>query len=210
MLDRRRRDALPRARLYRGLARGLSLAILRLYGIRIRVHRAEPLPRTQTVFVSNHTSTLDLFVLVALGLPNMPVLPERVPAESWFRSASSAGCSARSSPFRRIARMSASQIFKRAERVLRRTGESVYLSPEGGRVTTGEIGRFNKGAFHLATNLQAPIVPFYIRIPAGGRPAARLRRAARNGRRLFSAGHRHARLGAGRSAPRTSRTSGTS
>ena len=58
------------------------------------------------------------------------------------------------------------KIFQRAERVLRRTGESVYLSPEGGRVTTGEIGRFNKGAFHLAMNLQAPIVPFYIRIPA--------------------------------------------
>jgi putative phosphoserine phosphatase/1-acylglycerol-3-phosphate O-acyltransferase len=28
-------------------------------------------------------------------------------------------------------------------------------------VTTGEIGAFNKGAFHLATALQAPIVPLY-------------------------------------------------
>ena len=42
----------------------------------------------------------------------------------------------------------------------------MYLSPEGGRVTTREIGSFNKGAFHLAMSLQAPIVPFYIRIPA--------------------------------------------
>ena len=57
-------------RIYRGMARGLSLFILRLYGIRIRVHRVEPLPAVQTVFVSNHTSSLDLFVLVALGLPN--------------------------------------------------------------------------------------------------------------------------------------------
>ena len=41
----------------------------------------------------------------------------------------------------------------------------MYLSPEGKCVTTGEIGHFNKGAFHLATSLKAPIVPIYIHIP---------------------------------------------
>jgi 1-acyl-sn-glycerol-3-phosphate acyltransferase len=50
-------------------------------------------------------------------------------------------------------------IFQNAEQVLRRTGESVFLTPEG-QVT----GVFNKGAFHLATNLAAPIVPIYIQI----------------------------------------------
>jgi 1-acyl-sn-glycerol-3-phosphate acyltransferase len=57
------------------------------------------------------------------------------------------------------------RIFTRAGDVLRRTGESVYLSPEGGRITTGDIGHFNKGAFHLATVLRAPIVPMYFHIP---------------------------------------------
>ena len=57
------------------------------------------------------------------------------------------------------------EIFRRADRILRRTGDSVYLSPEGQCVTTGEIGSFNKGAFHLATSLKAPIVPIYIHIP---------------------------------------------
>jgi 1-acyl-sn-glycerol-3-phosphate acyltransferase len=47
----------------------------------------------------------------------------------------------------------------------------VYLSPEGGRITTGEIGHFNKGAFHLATVLRAPIVPLYFRIPREIDPA---------------------------------------
>ena len=55
--------------------------------------------------------------------------------------------------------------FSRAERTLRRTGDSVFLSPEGTRITTGGIGPFNKGAFHLATNLKAPIVPLFIEIP---------------------------------------------
>jgi 1-acyl-sn-glycerol-3-phosphate acyltransferase len=56
-------------------------------------------------------------------------------------------------------------IFRRAARILRRTRDSVYLSPEGGRITTGHIGHFNKGAFHLAIDLNAPILPFYIHIP---------------------------------------------
>ena len=56
--------------------------------------------------------------------------------------------------------------FQAVERTLRRTGESVFLSPEGTRVTTGEIGPFNKGTFHLATNLKAPIVPLFIDIPS--------------------------------------------
>jgi 1-acyl-sn-glycerol-3-phosphate acyltransferase len=57
------------------------------------------------------------------------------------------------------------RIFERAARVLKRTGESVYLSPEGKRVISGDIGHFNKGSFHMATDLEAPIQPFYIHIP---------------------------------------------
>ena len=149
---------------YRWLATMVSRTVLRMYGIRVRAHRAGALPRMQTVFVSNHTSSLDLFVLVALGLPRCRFflsgfLKKLVPLGiiSWLLGTFFTVPQDR--PAERVA------IFKRAERVLRRTGESVYLSPEGGRITSGGIGAFNKGAFHLATNLRAPIVPFYIRIP---------------------------------------------
>ena len=50
------------------------------------------------------------------------------------------------------------------------TGESAYLSPEGVRVATGEIGRFNRGVFHIVTNLKRPIAPFFISIPASMDP----------------------------------------
>src|SRR5262249_8630263 len=58
------------------------------------------------------------------------------------------------------------RIFARAARTLARTGESVYLSPEGARITDGTIGPFNKGALHFATVLRAPIVPMYFHIPS--------------------------------------------
>ena len=60
---------------------------------------------------------------------------------------------------------------RRRLRTLQRTGESVYLSPEGGRIATGEIGPFNKGAFHLADRLRradrAAVLPDPARIDPG-------------------------------------------
>jgi 1-acyl-sn-glycerol-3-phosphate acyltransferase len=153
-------------------ARGATLVsrtILRLYGIDLRVHGAPPWPSRQTVYVSNHTSSLDLFVLVALGLPNTRfflsgflrrVLPLGV--ISWMMG--TFFTVPQSKPAERT------QIFRRAGDVLSRTRESVYLSPEGERVTTGTIGHFNKGAFHLATTLRAPIVPIFIHIPSSVDP----------------------------------------
>jgi 1-acyl-sn-glycerol-3-phosphate acyltransferase len=138
--------------------------ILRIWGLRMVVHQAMPFPARQIVFISNHTSTIDVFALVALGLPNA-----RFFLSGFLRKLLPLGLIGyligifwtvpQEYPDQRR------RIFQRAERLLRRTGESVYLSPEGMRVTTGEIGHFNKGAFHLATALHAPIVPLYIYIP---------------------------------------------
>ena len=156
-------------RLYAALARLACKAILRMYGVTVRVLQAEPFPKTQTIYISNHTSTLDLFVLVALGLPNCRFflsgfLKKIIPLGviSWMMGTFF------TVPQDRPAERT--RIFQRAERILRRTGESVYLSPEGARITTGHIGHFNKGAFHLATNLHVPIVPFFIAIPPGMDP----------------------------------------
>lgn len=152
-------------RLYAGMTRMLCRSILALYGVRVEVRQAAPFRREQTVYISNHTSTLDMFILGALGLPNTRFflsgyLRKLVPLGviTWMMGTFFTVPQDRPEERKRI--------FRRAAETLRRTGESVYLSPEGGRITTGEIGHFNKGAFHLATDLKAPIVPIYFRIPA--------------------------------------------
>jgi 1-acyl-sn-glycerol-3-phosphate acyltransferase len=151
-------------RLYAACATALARSILRLYGIRMAVHGAPPWPSTQTIYISNHTSTLDIFILVALGLPNA-----RFFLSGFLRKILPLGIiSSMMGTFFTVPQSKPAErtrIFARAARVLRRTGESVYLSPEGGRVTTGTIGHFNKGAFHLATDLHAPIVPMFLFIP---------------------------------------------
>ena len=151
-------------RLYSWLARGLARAVLRVYGVRVQIAGSTPFPKTQVVYISNHTSTLDLFVLVALGLPNCRFflsgfLRKFVPLGviAWAMGTFFTVPQDRPDERRRI--------FSRAADTLKRTGESVYLSPEGGRITTGKIGGFNKGAFHMATDLRVPIVPMYFHIP---------------------------------------------
>lgn len=146
------------------MTRGLARAILRLWGIGVVVYQDAPFPTRQTIYVSNHTSTVDLFVLTALGLPNARFflsgfLRKIVPLGVISTLMGTFHTPLQIYPERRV------RCFQRAERILRRTGESVYLSPEGERITTGHIGPFNKGAFHLATALQVPIVPMYIHVP---------------------------------------------
>ena len=146
------------------LVRAMGRMALWLSGVRMVVHRESPLPAAQTIYISNHTATLDVFATVALGLPNT-----RYFLSGFLRKILPLGLigyligvfwtvPCRFPEKRR-------KIFQRADRVLRRSGESVYLTPEGGRIRTGEIGHFNRGAFHLATSLRANIVPIYIHIP---------------------------------------------
>ena len=151
-------------RLYAACATGLSRGILRMYGIRMEVHGAPPWPSGQAIYVSNHTSSLDIFILVALGMPNTRFflsgfLRKIVPLGVISSMMGTFFTVPQSNPAERA------RLFARAARVLKRTRESVYLSPEGGRVTTGTVGHFNKGAFHLATDLHAPIVPMFLCIP---------------------------------------------
>ena len=146
------------------IGRALGWAVLRLWGVRFAVHHRDRIPRRQVVYISNHESTLDAFLYIGLGLRRT-----RFFMGGWVK---------RILPFADVGRLIRNiwtvpqefpeerrRIFMNAERILRHTGDSVYLSPEGMRVTTGGIGHFNKGSFHLAMSLRAPIVPFFIYTP---------------------------------------------
>ena len=150
------------------MAKWLSRAILRIWGVRVEVHQVEPFPGTQTIYVSNHSSTLDMFVLVGLGLPNTRFVGAQ-DLDGFLRWMAPLGIISplmgtlwAPPPSQPAVR---ARWFQDTERLLRRTGGSIYLSPEGERVTSGRLGPFNKDNFELAANLCAPIVPLYIDIP---------------------------------------------
>ena len=143
--------------------------ILRVMGIRVECVGRERLPEQPVVMIGNHLSSYDIFAVTALGLPRTRyflstytyrVLPLTVIALC-TRTIYIHG---QEHPEKRI------QCFQRAEQILRDSGDSVFLTPEGMRVTTGKVGHFNRGSFHLAVALQRPIVPFLIEIPPAINP----------------------------------------
>lgn len=139
-------------------------AILRALGIRLVVHRQGNWPEGPCFYMSNHSSVLDLPVLMALRPPNArSFMKERY---RWFGPlgwvtmlTGTLYTAPQEEHDRRVAR------FKQAVETLRRSGESIYGSPEGTRVSGGELGPFNRGVFHVATLLGVPIVPMMILIP---------------------------------------------
>lgn len=146
------------------LAKWLATFILWQWDINVIIHHKGELPQGQVIYISNHTSTIDVFAIISLGLVCCRYflfgrLRRIVPLGIIATIMGTFFTYPQTEPEKRV------RVFKNADRTLRKTGESVYLSPEGQRVTTGKIGHFNKGAFHLATSLKAPIIPFYIKIP---------------------------------------------
>jgi len=90
-------------------------------------------------------------------------------------------------PIDRANRMQSDRAIQGAARQIRELGKSFLVFPEGTRSRTGELLPFKKGAFILAIQSQAPIVPMAI---VGGRAAMR------KGSRLIWPVHVRVRFGA--------------
>jgi putative phosphoserine phosphatase / 1-acylglycerol-3-phosphate O-acyltransferase len=138
--------------------------ILRLFGITVDARFESPLADRRVVYISNHSSAVDILVLLQLGLPRSRFFMKR---GAWVVPplAIIAMCVGTFFTVPQKYTDKRRELFARACDKLQKTGDSVYLSPEGTRVTSGGVGPFNKGAFHLAAALQVPMVPLYIEVP---------------------------------------------
>ena len=136
------------------------------HGVRLEVTGAERLEAAgPRLVLFNHVSILDLFVLAATSPANTVVVYKqefhKIPGIGHALKA--LGCIAvdRSDKERALASMSAA-----AERI-RSEGCTVYIAPEGTRSRKGGLQEFKLGAFHLAVQTGAPLVPLIMRgIPA--------------------------------------------
>ncbi|MEX0772945.1 MAG: lysophospholipid acyltransferase family protein [Balneolales bacterium] len=133
---------------------------LMLAGIKLNIHYIGSRPEKPVIYIFNHNSTLDLFILLALGLNNV-----RFVAKQEFQL----------NPFFFILGNLTGQIFiprgksQRSVQILKKSRErikkqnlSIVMGPEGSRKHTGVIGPFKKGAFYQALDLGYPIVPIFI------------------------------------------------
>ena len=111
------------------------------------------------VFIINHSSTLDVLTLLALGLPKVRFVAKwqfqynpiflllgRLTGQIFIR--------------RRNSEKAIAQLQKTYQRV-QQQDLSIMMAPEGSRSHPGVIGSFKKGPFRMAMDLNYPIVPIY-------------------------------------------------
>ena len=142
----------------RGLALGSDLA-LALAGVRVRVQGTENLwARRPALYVINHQSPLDPLIMGKVLRGRFTGVVKKEVAQIPV-----AGAFLRFAGFAFVDRGNTAQakaaLAPAVERL--RAGVSLAIAPEGTRSAT--LGPFKKGAFHVAMQAGAPIVPVVIR-----------------------------------------------
>lgn len=137
----------------------IAYPVLWTLGIEFKViQHGAPVP-PPVIYTINHSSTLDIVTMIALGLPHIRFVAK------W---------ELQYNPLFFIVGRLTGQIFiqrkksDHAVKALQKTYNrmkknrlSIMVAPEGSRKHPGIIGPFKKGAFRMAIDLKFPIVPIY-------------------------------------------------
>lgn len=149
-----------RDHLIRMLGGFVGSAVLATAGVRLRIEDRRRNPDAPAVYISNHSSTLDMFVILALRLKQTRFVAKYELQYNPF--------------FFIIGRLTGQVFLQRHDREkalvaldkalsdIRREGLSLYMAPEGTRKHDGVVGPFKKGAFHMALKTGYPVVPILI------------------------------------------------
>ena len=142
-----------------------GMAVMRLgvraAGIRVRVRGLEHLPAEPCIIMSNHVSNLDPPVL----LPAIPRMTSVILKQELMKIPL-LGTAMRMGRFVPVARGHSREDAVKsvaAAAAALRCGLNVMIFPEGTRSPDGRLLPFRKGAFFLAADTGAPIVPVVIR-----------------------------------------------
>lgn len=138
----------------------LGWVVLATIGVRLDIRDLRTNPSRPMLYISNHSSTLDMFVILALRLKKTRFVAKHELQYNPF--------------FFIIGRLTGQVFLQRQDREkamraldqalidVREQGLSLYMAPEGTRKHEGVIGPFKKGAFHMALNTGYPICPIFI------------------------------------------------
>lgn len=143
------------------LPRRWARLLLRVAGVRVVLEGAEVLdPSRPQVVVANHVSWFDVLALAAY-LPGRYVFVAKRELEKVPVFATAAKACGHIFIDRRDRQRAVESLAVARER-LERDRPSVIMFPEGTRSATGELMPFKKGAFILAIQTGADVVPAYI------------------------------------------------
>jgi 1-acyl-sn-glycerol-3-phosphate acyltransferase len=139
--------------------RAWSPSALWLAGVDVEVHLAAPIPDGPAIYVSNHESALDVWVIFRSISRNLRFVAKqelfRIPVFGWYLTL------ARFVPVDRRNRAQAVAALKKGAAIVC-GGVSLVAFPEGTRSSDGRVHAFKKGPFVLAMEAGVPIVPLAV------------------------------------------------
>lgn len=144
------------------VARVFYFLCSRVLGLEVEVINPAPLETRPAVFVSNHQSELDIFMLGRMFPKWTSVTGKKAlkyyPFLGWFMTMSG------SVFIDRVNRENALKAFSGAIEHMKRKNQSVFIFPEGTRSHSLKptMLPFKKGAFHFAQQAQVPVVPWVV------------------------------------------------
>ena len=146
-----------------------SRFLLRLVGFGYEIPCIQSFPKHQVLYTINHNSYLDIFILTAIGIPDVRfLLSEKtlkyIPMVIAAKAFGTWYIPQKKHAKRRL------KFFIRKTAVLKKTNLSVIASAEGVHDHKHWIAPFNKGIFHMALEAGIPIVPLFIYIPEEANP----------------------------------------
>jgi 1-acyl-sn-glycerol-3-phosphate acyltransferase len=139
--------------------RVIGYTVLWFAGVKLKLEQIGERVREPAVYISNHSSTLDIFIIVALGLPRVRFVAKY---ELLYNPLFAVlGLLTGQIFIKRQDSAQAISVLNRAYERIRRQRLSLFVAPEGTRITGGQIGPFKKGAFRMAVDLKYPVVPIH-------------------------------------------------
>ena len=143
----------------RYFAPGIARPVLAVIGIHFKKKYHGPKFNEPAVYIINHSSTLDILTMMAVGMGNIRFVAKW--ELQYF-------------PFIFIVGRLTGQVFIKRQKSeeairtlintynrLKKQNLSIMVAPEGSRKHEGIIGPFKKGAFRMAIDLGYPMVPIY-------------------------------------------------
>lgn len=133
-----------------------------IMGVEVEIINPERLNNAPCIFVSNHQSTFDIFMLGALFPKGCTVTAKKslkyIPFLGWFMSVSGTYFLERNSREKSVATLN-----KGLQDVIEKK-QSLWIFPEGTRSYSQDLIMlpFKKGAFYLAQQGKLPIVPIVV------------------------------------------------
>jgi len=140
-------------------SKSIGRLVLFFAGVKVKFDRSGPPVNRPAIYISNHSSTLDIFLIIVMGLPKVRYIAKY---ELLYNPLFGVMGTLTGQIFiKRQDSEHAVATLNRAYKKIRRQGLSLYVAPEGTRQESGKIGPFKKGAFRMAIDLQYPLVPIH-------------------------------------------------